>query len=149
MKTYLIYLAGPITGLTYEGCTGWRDFIIKSLPPNIVGVSPMRMKENLVNEIDIADNYKDHVLSNERAISCRDHYDVRRCDVILANFLGATKVSIGTVLEIGHARAYDKPIIVAMKDDNIHQHAMIRGYAGFLVSSLEDAILAIRGLCSP
>lgn len=39
---YLLYLAGPITGLTYAECTDWRDWVRAQLPPDIVGLSPMR-----------------------------------------------------------------------------------------------------------
>lgn len=43
MKT--VYLAGPITGLTFEGCKSWREYAIAKLEPRgIRGLSPLRAK---------------------------------------------------------------------------------------------------------
>jgi hypothetical protein len=75
--------------------------------------------------------------------------DVMRCDAILVNFLGATKVSIGSVLEIAWADAWRKPIIIVMEKENIHSHAMIREMAGFITSSLDEAITIATAILSP
>ncbi len=154
MRQYLVYLAGPITGLSYDGCTSWREYVCKEFQKYegkyslIQGVSPMRMKDYLSNEAIVKDHYE-FILSTPKGIETRDHYDVERCDVLFANFLGATKVSIGSVLEIGYAHSYRKPIVVAMEATNIHQHSMLNEHAGYIVDNIEDAIYVIRGLCSP
>jgi nucleoside 2-deoxyribosyltransferase len=75
--------------------------------------------------------------------------DVMRCDMILVNFLGASKVSIGSVMEIGWADAWRKPIIVVMEKDNVHSHAMIREVAGYIVSNLDEAIKIVIAVLSP
>ena len=47
----LVYLAGPITGVDYGSCTDWRKYAKSKLAEDgIMGVSPMRGKENLANE---------------------------------------------------------------------------------------------------
>lgn len=107
----------------------------------------MRGKKYLVDEEDIKDSYEEHPLGSQEGITCRDRMDVMRCDMILVNFLGADKVSIGSVMEIAWADAWRKPIIVVMEEDNIHSHAMIREVAGFIVPDLDEAIeIAIAAL---
>jgi hypothetical protein len=51
-------------------------------------------------------------MSKPKGLTTRDRWDAMRCDVLLVNLLGATKVSIGTVLEFGWADAMDIPIVV-------------------------------------
>jgi nucleoside 2-deoxyribosyltransferase len=67
------------------------------------------------------------------------------CDIMLANLLGAKKVSIGTIGEFFWADAYRKPVIAVMeKEGNPHEHAMIRELTGFRVETLEEG-LAVAG----
>ena len=100
MKESLLYLAGPITGVSFDGCTDWREYVAGKLPKYIRGVSPMRGKKYLSNETAVKDAYENHPLSSSKGITCRDRFDTTRCDMVFVNFLGAKKASIGTVMEI-------------------------------------------------
>lgn len=164
---YLIYLAGPITGLSWPEATEWRVDLINRFNnaskdgKNYMALSPLRGKEFLKNETDIKDEYTDNKMANSRFISTRDFNDVRRSDLIIVNFLNAKKVSIGTVLEIGAAIILNKPIIIIMEDkikiptlpaatesgfvqvvqeytSNIHNHSMIRETT-IIVNDLDEA----------
>src|SRR5688572_20386966 len=45
-----VYLAGPITGLSYGGATQWRDSVVDQLArraPHIRCLDPMRAKQHL------------------------------------------------------------------------------------------------------
>lgn len=137
----LVYLAGPITGCSYDGCTNWRDFAKAELAKHgIDGLSPMRQKNYLMREKIIADSYDDKVMSCAKGILARDRWDATRCDVLLANFLGAQKVSIGTIMEIAWADLSRIPIVLVMDKNNIHTHAMVREAVGFEVETLESGI---------
>ena len=149
MKEFLLYCAGPITGISYEESTDWREYVAKKLPKYIHAVSPMRGKKYLTNDKVIKDSYEEHALSSQKGITCRDRMDVMRCDAILVNFLGAAKVSIGSVLEIAWADAWRKPIIIVMEKENIHNHAMIREMAGFITDTLDNAIIIATAVLSP
>ncbi|HUC94748.1 MAG TPA: hypothetical protein VMR19_01960 [Candidatus Saccharimonadales bacterium] len=149
MKESLLYCAGPITGVSFGESTDWREYVAKKLPGHIQAVSPMRGKKYLEKEKNIRDSYEEIPLSSQKGITCRDRMDVMRCDAILVNFLGATKVSIGSVLEIAWADAWRKPIIIVMEKENIHSHAMIREMAGFITSSLDEAITIATAILSP
>ncbi len=139
-----VYLAGPITGLSYNGCTDWRKSAIEELAKfGIRGVSPLRGKESyLASEKIIQDHYDGWVMSTPKGLTTRDRFDVTSCDIMLANFLGAQKVSIGTIIEYGWADAARKPIITVMeKQGNIHEHSMLREVTGYRVESLEEGLL--------
>lgn len=140
MKEQLVYLAGPITGLSYKDCLSWREHVARKFPPNIICLNPLRGKKYLVGETNIGGNYDFHPLSTPQGIDCRDRNDVTRSDLVFVNFLGATDVSIGTVMEVAWADILRKPTIIVMEEDNIHYHKMIRGAAGFVVSDIDQAI---------
>jgi threonine dehydrogenase-like Zn-dependent dehydrogenase len=44
---------------------------------------------------------------------------------VYANFLGATKASIGSCFEVAWAHILGKHVIVVMEENNPHQHAFI------------------------
>jgi nucleoside 2-deoxyribosyltransferase len=149
MKT--VYLAGPITGLDYEGATDWRYAATRLLAPEIKALSPMRGKEYLshVKEFTMdGDRYSPFsVMSSNRGIMTRDRWDATRCDVLLVNLLGAKRVSIGTVMEIAWADAVRTPIVCIMEPEgNPHEHGMILEAIGFRVPGLEEALHIIKAM---
>jgi hypothetical protein len=146
-----VYLAGPITGQTFDGCTDWREFAIKELGAvGITGLSPMRAKDYLKNESFVGDEYQDTVLSSSRGIITRDRWDTTRCDLILVNFLGAERVSIGTVMEMAWADACRTPSIVVMKPEgDLHDHSMLREVTGFRVETLEEGLEVAKAILTP
>jgi nucleoside 2-deoxyribosyltransferase len=136
-----VYLAGPITGCTYGGCTDWRKLVRADLESfGITSLDPMRGKDFLANETSVGNDYE-NPLACPRGIMTRDHWDCTRCDVLLVNLLGATKASLGTVMEIAWAWDNGIPIIVAIEPQgNPHDHAMIREAMGFRVATLDEAV---------
>ncbi len=142
-----VYLAGPITGCTYNGCTDWRDYAKKKLAEGgLVGLDPMRGKTFLEKETNVGNNYA-HPLGTPRGIMTRDHWDCTRCDVLLVNLLGATRVSIGTVMEIAWAYDNQIPVILLIEPTgNPHDHAMIQEATGFRVSCLDEGIAIARAI---
>ncbi len=146
-----VYLAGPITGLSFDGCTDWREFAIKDLDTvGITGLSPMRAKDYLKNETFVGDEYQNTVLASSRGIITRDRWDTNRCDLILVNFLGAPRVSIGTVMELAWADACRTPSIVVMEPEgNLHEHSMLREVTGFRVETLEEGLEIAKAILLP
>jgi len=141
MKT--VYLAGPITGQSYGQAAGWRDEAVKVLAFNdIKGLSPMRGKAYLSDEDKLADSYNDRTMSSVVGINVRDFNDCKTCDALFVNFLGADRVSIGTVMEIAWARAFQKPIVIVIDEGNIHNHGMLT-FGNILVSSFDEGLRAI------
>lgn len=143
-----VYLAGPISGLSYEECTGWRDDVTKQLAEcGIKALSPLRNKVYLKEMVAIPDQYEVEVMSTSRGIMTRDRFDCMNCSVLFVNLLGTTRVSIGTVMEIAWADANRTPIIMVMeKSGNLHDHAMINESVGFRVSTISDGVNIVKAI---
>jgi len=157
MVSKSVYIAGPISGLSYDACTKWRDEVSAALrSSNIAALSPLRAKVYLRDTTTIADCYNDADLnggrayinmSTERGITSRDRFDCTSCGVVLVNLLGTSKVSIGTCMEIAWADAHRIPVVLVMeKTGNPHEHAMIRDCISFRVESLTEAVEIVRAI---
>lgn len=156
-----IYLAGPITGLDYKTARhGWRQVFadrMRDLAPHIECFSPMRAKEFLDGQQSLQCKGAElealgHALSRPLGILTRDANDVANRDLVVANFLGAERVSIGTVWEIGFAAAQvpRKPLIVIMeKEGNLHDHVFVTHTAGYRVETVEEAALIAASILTP
>lgn len=152
-----IYLAGPITGQTYEGARfSWRQEFAKqwtagahSLVADVY--SPMRGKDFLLGTREIQGHpgaYK-NPMAETRGILARDREDVARADLIVAHFLGAPKVSIGTMVEFGWADAYRRPVISIIEAGNMHQHEFVIGLSSYVVDNLEEAVAIAAAVLTP
>lgn len=145
----LVYLAGPVKGLSYGASMNWREYAKKELAKyDIIGVSPMRAKEFLASEQVLTDRYDAlNVLASSTGITVRDQWDVRRSTLFLANLIGAEQITIGTMIEYGWASAYDKPIITVIeKQGNLHDHSILRRLTGFRVETLDEGLHVARAL---
>lgn len=152
-----VYLAGPISGLNYDGCTEWRATAAHALGMfGIKGLSPMRAKEYLRDAYDAEGGFSatceeyGHLspLSGPRGIMTRDRFDATRCDVLLVNLLGAAKVSIGTMMELAWADLKRTPIVAVIEPDgsNVHEHCMVDQAIGFRCATLDEALHVVRSI---
>jgi nucleoside 2-deoxyribosyltransferase len=149
----LVYLAGPISGLNFDGATNWREYAKAELGQfSIKALSPLREQEHM-REIGVfTDASKETArlkspMSTPKGLTIRDRWDARRCNVLLVNLLGATKVSVGTVMEIAWADGEGIPIVCAIEPEgNIHEHAMLMHCIGYRVPTLWDACDITRQL---
>ena len=146
-----VYLAGPITGLTFDGANDWRAEVQKRLKAPIVGLSPLRCKSYLAGIQSKLESlgYHGHPLSTPQGITSRDRFDCQRADVVLFNFLGASQVSVGTCIEIGWADSARRPMVAVMEPGNLHDHAIVRAAVPFIVGSLDEAVDLIHAILLP
>lgn len=147
-----VYLAGPITGLSYgEARHGWRAEFAKYLDPAIEAYSPMR-QENHLSEIQLIEHKPyDGILSQAKAIVAKDRLDVQRADLIVAGFLGAKLVSVGTLIEIGWADAWNKTTIIIMEPDgsNPMDRFFLTEMADFRVATVKEAADVANAILLP
>ena len=152
-----VYLAGPIAGTTYDGCTEWRGYVQGELARDgILGYSPMRAKERLKAlevmgyEYDTLDG-KNSPLTSARGITTRDRFDCTTCDLLFVNFFDQPdRVSIGTVMEVAWADAHRIPIVMVIQDEgNIHDHPILRECVGFRTPSIEEAVAITKAVLLP
>ena len=151
-----IYLAGPISGLTFDGAQDWRDYFTYEMakladPRDIACYSPLRGKEYLKMRGPLEGSYEEFPMSSDKGITTRDRDDCMGADLVVFNLLGATqRVSIGTMIEFGWADAARVPAVVVMeKEGNVHEYPMIREIAGFRLDNLADAVKLSRILLLP
>lgn len=86
-------------------------------------------------------SYDEFPLSTDQGITTRDRYDCMGADLVVFNLLGADRITIGTMIELGWADAARNPsILVIEKSGNVHDHPMVRQTTHFRVDNLEDAI---------
>ena len=146
-----VYLAGPVGGETYDHArNGWRKEFADMLSDEIDVFSPLR---------GINGYEDDQVFTNENQKSIsgnwwvlRDLNDVKMCDVVVVNFLGAKKVSVGSIAEIFYGAALGTHFIVI--DDwedgtSPHIHPFIEKLAYKIVPDLESAKRTVEKLLLP
>lgn len=132
MSETLVYLAGPMTGATPNYCHEWRNEASKFLKPlGFRCLSPLRGKYYESDDIpmqafperQMMESDMQRVLASAKGIFGRDHYDVKRSDIIIANFNASPQISIGTVMELALAYAYKKPVVATL--DERHDHPFV------------------------
>ena len=147
-----VYLSGPITGCTYEGCTDWRAYATKWLLAyaGICAISPMRAKEYLSKLVSpISGHGREYVhmgvFSTPAAVVTRDRFDTQRADMVLMSLLGADRISIGTMVDLGWADAARVPVVgVIEPQNNLHDHMFVNELIGFRVATLDEGLHVVR-----
>lgn len=144
-----VYACGPISGTTYKTCTSWRDRLRAELLGVAEVVSPLRGKDYLEADKTLpryasTNHAIGRVLSSPKAILARDFWDVQRCNVVFANLMDTTCVSIGSVMEVAMAHVFQIPI-VGVVDEN-HDHPFVTECITHQCDDLEIAYKVCRRL---
>ena len=102
MREFTIYLAGAMSGITFEEANIWRRSFTKSMKYIYSDI-----KVNCINPNDYY-NFKEIIYDSEREVMEFDLYKVRHSDLIVVNF--EHPVSLGTMAEL--TIAYEHKILV-------------------------------------
>lgn len=140
-----IYLAGTITGITYDDATTWRNTAASYITTaGHDALDPMRGKEDLnLGNTPIAPSYRRHVRHNAHSIFQRDIKDIEDSDVLLVNCRGWF---FGTQWELGYASALGLPQVIFNLDDNFVEHPMIAGNPlCYVCDRMSDALETLLG----
>ena len=149
MSKPLVYLAGPITGCSYNEAVDWRKIFPQLVGDSVICLSPMRGKAYLSGIPSLKADYED-LLAGQRGIWSRDHFDVHRCDCLVANLLNTKIVSIGTMFELAWTSERRIPIVLIIESEgNIHAHPFVREACNFRVTTLDEAAETVRLIISP
>ncbi|HCA51619.1 MAG TPA: hypothetical protein DEP24_00910 [Mycobacterium sp.] len=158
-----VYLAGPILGCTKGEANDWRKYVDDrvskrldiTMPPEmdcwvrskIRGISPLRC-EPIVGEVYTA-IYDDPKFGTAKAIGVKNLYDTKAADIVLAYLpkpAAGKERSLGTVLEIGWAKAIGKPVIIVTDDPFVQGHPVVQFCADWMLDDLDQAVDVIVGL---
>lgn len=147
-KVTKIYLAGPITGITFGEATDWREDAKRFLDsPTVRTFSPLRGKDYLKDKGELHSGTYDGTLTSQKGIMGRDYFDCTSSTVVIFNFLGAKKASIGTAMELAWCYQKQIPTVVIMeKEGNIHDHVMVREAITYRVETLGEAVAVTKML---
>lgn len=139
-----IYLAGPMIGLTWEECLGWREHVEVELGRDWKIISPARPQKDVdrskMIKLQTRKDNKLHLVDTATGVVASDTFFIKQSDWILANLTNAPKPSIGTMWELGYAYALQKNIIVVMDDNNVHNHPFTRRGVDLFCPTLDEAI---------
>lgn len=139
-----LYMAHPITGLSGAEVLDYYDSLKAALSPYHTLLSPMTGKEALRTEPQCqATGYVTN-LSNDHSIFQRDTWMVSQADIILVDFTGAQRVSIGCCMELAIGSFLNKHTVVVM--DDIHRHSFTLEAADVIFPTLDEAVEYIMKL---
>lgn len=139
-----IYLAGPMTGLSWEKTLAWREHVEVELGRDWKILSPARPQQDQdrtkVLKLQTQENNELNLWDTATGVVASDTFLIDQSDWVLANFLGAEKISVGTVWELGYAYHARKKIIVLMSKEDIHNHPFTRRGVDMFTDDIEQVI---------
>ena len=100
------------------------------------------------------DNLPTHLFSHPKMIVTKDFMDIDACNIMVVNLLEAKKVSQGTLVEYGYAKAKGKTIITVsnvvddVSIDAIHNSPFLGVISDVIVPTLKDAAIIVNSLLS-
>ena len=123
---FTVYLAGPI-----EGCTDKQAYVWRTLT------------KDCLEEFGIECVVPERQVENE-SITDRDRRYIANSDAVLMFLKGATRVSIGTMIEAGWADILGVPIFLVQNPGGLHDHHMLKEVAHSVHRSLLSAWKALQ-----
>jgi nucleoside 2-deoxyribosyltransferase len=149
----VIYLAGPMNGLTWEEANVWRYEARNTLESAGWEVlSPVDGQlDDSVEPTDVIPNLprnaeEQPIQFTSSGLVTKDEFYIRKSDWVLCNYTNATQRSIGTVWEAGFAYAKEKLIISVLPAGNTHDHSFLRRRSHIFVPTLDMALTYLVSL---
>lgn len=138
-----VYLAGPISGKSYEEIVSRyaeKTNLLEQM--GYMVLCPMTGKDYLRNEIEFrSEGYEQHPVSTSHAIFERDRWMVSQSDIVLADLSNSgDRISIGTMMELAWAALQNKHTILVMHSTNIHAHAFVYEASDIIFETLDEAL---------
>lgn len=137
---FWLYLARPISGCTadevynyYKEKTEFFSDLGYFVLHPMVGKSELRCEEKFKSS-----DYR-HAAATNHAIFERDTWMVSKADIVYLNLVDASIVSQGCLGELFTGARLGKHTIVAMPEENIHQHAFVIEAADIIFNTEDEA----------
>ena len=122
MEASLVYLAGPIHGMSDDQAWDWRRTARKLL-----------LKKNIMSLNPMDSDYRGRETKHYDRIVARDKHWIMSCDTVLAN---CHTPGYGTAMEILFAWEQHKQIVVVTE----HKSPWLLYHADAVVKTLKDAV---------
>lgn len=132
-----IYLVHQISGLTEQQVAAYYDPLIKCCKSwGYETLFPMDLRETASADL----TRFGHI------IFTTDKWFVQSADVVYASFVGCTQVSIGSMMELAWAHILGKHVVVAMENNNLHQHPFVLEAASVVFNNEKSAKKHLKNL---
>lgn len=139
-----IYLAGPMSGLSWRESLEWRWLVEDKLHSQWRIINPVRQQrgQDLDVPIEVQQQGQNDLLLQHTAtgVTAQDEFYIDQSDWLLCYFLNAPKVSIGTVWEMGYAWGTGKKILTVLEKGSQHDHPFVRRRSHIFTPNLDEAI---------
>jgi nucleoside 2-deoxyribosyltransferase len=141
MKKIKIYLAGKMSGLSYEQMYYWRKFTKDLLED---AASEARYSAMVINPVDFY-NYENRKHQSEAEVEDYDLAHVVTSDLIVVNLEGLDS-SDGTKIELHDANYHHKIPVIAFGDLDTYEnlHPWIKRDITRVENSIEDVVQYIK-----
>ena len=144
-----IYCVHPISGCSANEVFGYYEKTKNELTSYGYNVLvPMYGKSFLRTELEFKTKDYQSPLTMNHAIYDRDKWMVHQADILYANFIGAARVSIGSMFELAWGNDNGKQVVITMEENNIHQHAFVLEAATIVFSTEEETMHYLKKLVS-
>jgi len=144
MDKPVIYLAGSMTGLTWKEALEWREQATWQLEDKWKLINPVRQQlgsdENAMIEASTQKDGNLILAHTATGICAQDEFYIDQCDWLFCNLLGAPRVSIGTMWELGYAWGQDKKILTVVEPGSIHDHPFVRRRSHIFTPDFDEAV---------
>lgn len=131
-----IYLGGAFAQFTPQQVEERQNAFAALLHPSIVTHRP---RHNAAYPAEIGT----HLFAT---LTERDKHMVKQADVLVLDCSGAKEVSRGSMVEVGWASAWGKPVILIAEPGNPNLFAMSQHLANFIVASPAEAAAIANSL---
>jgi nucleoside 2-deoxyribosyltransferase len=136
-----VYLAHPISGLSYEDVVSYYEEMTKRLKNwGFEILCPMTAKGYLRTERTFKAHGYDNPVSTNHAIFERDCWMVKQSDILLCDFTDTKDASIGCCMELAWASMLGKHTVIVLPEENIHRHAFVLESSDIVFDKMDDAI---------
>ena len=119
------------------------------------GINDSNWQNAVITGVDMANyvffNPREHLLTNSREYTTWDLYYVKNCDILFAYMQKENPSGFGLTLEVGYARALDKPIILidekSLSDEPFaNRFKIVRESASLVFDNLQEGIKFLKSL---
>lgn len=142
-----LYLAGPISGLTFGEASAWREdegFKQRLAQLGWEPVSPFNGFK--APEDTHLDAWFEGDEFSARAATINDLKLIDECHAVLLNLSAPQdRVSVGSMCELGYAHKSGKPVVTVRpyQDASVYNHPFIEELSTYIVPSLPEAYVEL------
>lgn len=147
-KPFYIYCVHAMSGLSWEEVQEYYEHTKKDLDAlGYYTMHPMCAKSELKGKkFDPKAGGNGSPVVSAHGITRRDHWMVRKSDIVFADLSNCKKKSIGSISEMAVAYTHGKHTIGVMEKGNVHEHAFMFEQFDIIFETYTEALVYLKKL---